>query len=81
MKIVMPKSWTQLTASKATRKTQTASTVKVQHRNPVYAMDMSEDVAGRGLCPVTKQPMVPMFANGHPVLVGMESKIVLPVKD
>lgn len=81
MKIVMPKAWTQISASKTTRKTQTASAVKIQHRNPVYAMDMSEEVAGRGLCPVTKQPMVPMFANGHSVLVSMESKIVLPMKD
>lgn len=79
MKIVMPQAWTQITANKSAPKEKPQ--VMVHHRNPVYAMDMSEDVAGKGLCPVTKQPMVPMFANGHAVLVGMESKIVLPVKD
>ncbi|QDH83639.1 hypothetical protein [Achromobacter phage Motura] len=43
--------------------------------------DMSADVAGSGLCPVTKQPMVRMFANGHPCLVSMDAMVCLPTKD
>lgn len=62
---VLPKAWTEA-----------GSKTKVNAR-----VDMSEEVAGAGLCPVTKKPMVRMFANGHPVLVSMDARVVLPVKD
>lgn len=62
----LPKAW----LDAGTKKTQVNARV-----------DMSEEVAGAGLCPVTKKPMVRMFANGHPVLVSMDARVVLPVKD
>jgi len=43
--------------------------------------DMSADVVGQGLCPVTKQPMVKMYANGHPCMVSMDAMVCLPIKD
>lgn len=44
-------------------------------------VDMSAEIAGQGLCPACKTPMEPMLANGHSVLVCMDDRIALPVKD
>jgi hypothetical protein len=44
-------------------------------------VDMSAEVAGAGLCPDCRKPMVPSHANGHPVLSCTACRIVIPVKD
>lgn len=43
-------------------------------------IDMSPEIAGAGLCPACKQPMVRMIANDVPVYCCMEDRIVLPIK-
>lgn len=43
-------------------------------------VDMSDDVAGKGLCPVCKHPMKQMIANNQPVLCCMADRVVLPIK-
>lgn len=45
-------------------------------------IDMSVDVAGRGLCPACRQPMTSGFrANGHNVMVCMRDRIAIPMVD
>lgn len=44
-------------------------------------IDMSAEVAGKGLCPECRQPMTASHANGIPVLVCEEHRIALPVAD
>lgn len=44
-------------------------------------VDMSAEVAGAGLCPDCRKPMIPSHANGHPVLSCTACRIVIPVKD
>lgn len=44
-------------------------------------IDMSEDVAGKGLCPECGKPMQVMLANNIKCLCCMEDRIVLPMKD
>lgn len=62
----LPKAWIQAGAPKA----------KVTAR-----IDMSAEVAGKGLCPECRQSMVEAYANGHKVLVCDEDRIVIPVAD
>ena len=44
-------------------------------------IDMSAEVAGKGLCPECRKPMSASHANGIPVLVCEEHRIALPVPD
>lgn len=44
-------------------------------------INMSAEVAGQGLCPECREPMVKMFANGIPVLTCMEDRITIPIGD
>jgi len=44
-------------------------------------VDMSAEVAGAGMCPDCRKPMIPSHANGHPVLSCTACRIVIPVKD
>jgi hypothetical protein len=44
-------------------------------------IDMSAEVAGKGLCPECRQPMTASHANGIPVLVCEDHRIALPVAD
>lgn len=62
----LPKAWIQAGAPKE----------KVTAR-----IDMSAEVAGKGLCPECRGQMVSAYANGHKVLVCDEDRIVIPVVD
>lgn len=44
-------------------------------------IDMSAEVAGKGLCPECKKPMVPGIVNGHESLVCHEDRIAIPIPD
>lgn len=56
--------------------------IEASNKSKVKAkVDMSAEVAGAGLCPVSGKPMEQMFANGHPVLCSMSERIVLPVRN
>lgn len=43
-------------------------------------IDMSEEVAGQGLCPECKEPMKRVIVNGIEALCCMNDRIVLPIK-
>ena len=68
----IPKIWesTSITAKSAPKKK--AVTARI---------DMSEEIAGKGLCPECHEPMKPVIANGIRCLCCMEHRIVLPVKN
>lgn len=42
-------------------------------------IDMSEDIAGKGLCPECGKPMSVVFANNIKCYCCMEDRIVLPM--
>lgn len=44
-------------------------------------IDMSADVAGAGLCPECRQPMVTASANGHEVWSCHPCRIAIPTPD
>ncbi len=44
-------------------------------------IDMSAEVAGLGLCPECKQPMVKSMANGHEVWACHSDRIAIPTPD
>ncbi|QRE00353.1 hypothetical protein [Burkholderia phage BCSR5] len=44
-------------------------------------VDMSEEVAGQGLCPVCRKEMVESQADGNYVRVCMDHRIALPLSD
>ncbi len=44
-------------------------------------IDMSEEVAGAGLCPDCRQPMQPMMAGEIETLTCMPCRISIPTKD
>lgn len=44
-------------------------------------IDMSERVAGKGLCPECKQPMNEVIVNGMTCLCCMQDRIVLPKRN
>lgn len=72
----LPREWTQTQVHKSVRKPLSASGKKVTAR-----IDMSEEVAGKGLCPECKEPMQPVLANGVDCLCCMNCRIVLPQKN
>lgn len=58
------------------------STESTKANTPVSArVDMSADVAGKGLCPVCKQPMEEGFADGQPVRFCREDLVTLPLSN
>nr|DAH47960.1 MAG TPA: TFIIB Transcription factor zinc-finger [Caudoviricetes sp.] len=73
----LPREWTQQGVVKqySTPRAVTAMGKKVTAR-----IDMSEDVAGAGLCPECKEEMQPVIANGIDCLCCMNCRIVLPQK-
>ena len=57
---------------------------KVQARTKTEVkarIDMSEEVAGKGLCPECKEPMKPVLANKMQCLCCMNCRIVLPIPE
>lgn len=42
-------------------------------------IDMSEEVAGQGLCPECREPMKRVIVNGIEALCCMNDRIVLPI--
>lgn len=76
----MPQAYVNAPATKteAKRKLEASQSAK----KPVTArIDMSAEVAGAGMCPECRKPMVRMMANGHPVLTCMQDRITLPIQD
>lgn len=61
--------------------------LSIHKRKPVQAkqirakIDMSEDVAGQGLCPECHQPMKEVMVNNIPALCCFDHRIVLPKKN
>lgn len=75
----MPKGWT--IASQQNIKS-SASSMKLTAKKQIKArIDMSEDIAGKGLCPECGKPMTRVFANTIPCLCCFEDRIVLPIAD
>lgn len=70
-----PKAWLSASSSKSEVKQEKK---KLEAR---AKLDMSEQVIGNGLCPVSGKPMVKMIANGKEVWVSVGERIALPVKD
>ena len=70
--MIFPKGWLEkkpCIVAKTKRKTLTAR------------IDMSEEVAGKGLCPECREPMQRVLISGNlPVLCCMDDRIVLPMK-
>jgi len=62
--------------AKAKIKAEVQDPIKVQAR-----IDMSAEVAGRGLCPECKKPMTRTNSNGIPILSCDEHRIAVPVPD
>lgn len=44
-------------------------------------LDMSDSVAGAGICPVTGTQMAQVQCGDHRVWLSLEDRIVLPIKD
>lgn len=72
----LPREWTESRVEKRTPNKLGASFKKVTAR-----IDMSEEVAGQGLCPECKEKMQPVIANGIDCLCCMNCRIVLPQKN
>jgi hypothetical protein len=84
MTIQFPKAYLAASATKseAEEKTKKVQAAVVPEKTKTSArIDMSADVAGKGLCPECRKPMVASHANGIPVLVCDEHRIALPVED
>lgn len=85
MKNLMPKAWITAGVKAATdakpkivstAKNHVISTSKIEAR-----IDMSEGVAGAGLCPDCKRPMERAMANGIDTYVCHSDRISIPVPD
>lgn len=74
----IPKAFQDATATKTEAKVKQETLAKTQVKARV---DMSAEVAGAGLCPDCRKPMIPSHANGHPVLSCTACRIVIPTKD
>lgn len=66
----MPQAWLE-----ASQKVEAGTEVSAGH------LDMSAEVAGAGLCPECREPMVEALADNIPVLVCEPDNIALPLKD
>jgi hypothetical protein len=70
------------TEAKVKQEALTAAKVALAPKSQVKArVDMSAEVAGEGLCPDCRKPMIPSHANGHKVLSCQPCRIVIPAKD
>lgn len=67
----LPQSWTNPTPART----------RVTAKKFVDGLDMTADSAGKGICPISGNPMVRMLANGHEAWVSLDERIVLPIKD
>jgi len=77
----LPKAWREASVS-AKELTAKREQAEIAAKAVTARIDMSEDVAGRGLCPNCRQPMQAGFkANGHDVLVCMKDRIAIPLAD
>lgn len=74
----IPKAFQDAPATKTEAKVKQEAKVVTEVKARV---DMSAEVAGAGLCPDCRKPMIPSHANGHPVLSCTACRIVIPVKD
>lgn len=70
----IPQAWT--ASTKKVAAVTAASGKKVTAR-----IDMSAEVAGKGLCPDCRKPMSISHAAGHEVLACNPCRIVIPTKD
>lgn len=80
MALQLPKAYLAASATKseADAKRVQAGVVKTK---TTARIDMSAEVAGKGLCPECHKPMAMSHANGYPVLVCDEHRIAIPVPD
>jgi hypothetical protein len=84
MSLVLPKAFLEASAtiSEAKSKIEARQQAHEALAKPVTArIDMSAEVAGAGRCPECKQPMEESHANGIPVLICKEHRIVIPMSD
>lgn len=73
----IPQAFRDASATTAERQTKIeASTNQVEAR-----INMSAEVAGRGLCPECRQPMKPGFVGDVPVQYCLAHRIALPTPD
>jgi hypothetical protein len=80
--IKIPKAFMDAPATKTEAKKKQEATKQVQAKTEVKSrVDMSAEVAGAGLCPDCRKPMIPSHANGHKVVICQPCRIVIPVKD
>jgi len=78
----IPKAFMDAPATKTEARKKQEAIQQVQAKLEVKArVDMSAEVAGAGLCPDCREPMIPSHANGHPVLSCTACRIVIPTKD
>ena len=57
-------------------------TAKATQPKEVQAkIDMSAEVAGRGLCPECRQPMVLAYAGTNPMHICAQDRIAMPIPD
>lgn len=60
---------------------QTKTPVTAKGKQVTARIDMSDEVAGAGLCPDCRKPMEKVFASGIGALVCMHDRITLPMPD
>lgn len=72
----MPKAWTNAGAKPAASTATSVRATKVEAR-----IDMSQEVAGCGLCPDCKKPMVIMTTGPVETNTCMDCRISLPLAD
>lgn len=78
----MPQAYMNAPATKTEAKRITANVLQATQKTQVKArIDMSAEVAGAGMCPECRKPMVLMQASGHQVYTCMEDRITIPVQD
>lgn len=74
----MPSAWAESSSKPSAASKQSKLTASTQVKARI---DMSEERAGKGLCPECGKPMQRVFANNIPCLCCMEDRIVLPIAD
>lgn len=62
-------------------KTTEVKAKNVNKKKVTARIDMSEEVAGKGLCPECKEAMKPVLVNKIPALCCMKCRIVLPMPE
>lgn len=72
----LPSAW--LNKPQTTTKLTKANTRPTQVK---AKLDMSEDVAGQGLCPDCKKQMERIIVNDHPTMTCMNCRICMPIND